>query len=212
MAKSCAIASVRQSAAARLDTEEGHASSVDRRDHPPPVARVGRRGGGNRPGATAGHGDGDARSRRVQEHHLLCFRDQRLTDDELRLFSRQFGPLEGFPEKDKTKGKIEVYNVANVSPEGAHLPAQDPRVIFQRNNARWHTDSSYRFVPSLASILYGIEVLPEGAEGGETGFSNTLLAYDALCDDMKHRLALHMVHNYEGIRVEPTCPHPGGRA
>jgi len=65
-----------------------------------------------------------------QEHHLLCFRDQRLTDDELMTFSRQFGPLEGFPEKDKTKGKIEVYNVANVSPEGAHLPAEDPRVIF----------------------------------------------------------------------------------
>ena len=142
-----------------------------------------------------------------QEHHLLCFRDQRLTDDELMAFSRQFGPLEGFPRKTR-RGEIEVYNVANVSPEGAHLPAQDPRVIFQRNNARWHTDSSYRFVPSLASILYGIEVLPEGAEGGETGFSNTLLAYDALPDDMKHRLEpLHMVHNYEGIRrLEPEMP------
>ena len=28
-----------------------------------------------------------------QEHHLLCFRDQRLTDDELMAFSLQFGPL-----------------------------------------------------------------------------------------------------------------------
>ena len=143
-----------------------------------------------------------------QEYHLLCFRDQHLTDDELMAFSLQFGPLEGFPEKDKTRGKVEVYNVANVSPEGVHLPAEDPRVIFQRNNARWHTDSSYRFVPSLASILYGIEVLPEGAEGGETGFSNMLLAYDALPDDMKHRLEpLHMVHSYEGIRrLEPAMP------
>jgi taurine dioxygenase/alpha-ketoglutarate-dependent 2,4-dichlorophenoxyacetate dioxygenase len=143
-----------------------------------------------------------------QEHHMLCFPDQRLTDDELVAFSLQFGPLEGFPEKDKTKGKIEVYNVANVSPEGAHLPAEDPRVIFQRNNARWHTDSSYRFVPSLASILYGVEVLPDGAEGGETGFSNMFLAYDALPDDMKRRLEpLHMVHSYEGIRrLEPAMP------
>ena len=56
-----------------------------------------------------------------QEHHLLCFRDQRLDDDQLVAFSKQFGPLESFPEKDKTKGKIEVYNVANVSPEGEHL-------------------------------------------------------------------------------------------
>jgi taurine dioxygenase/alpha-ketoglutarate-dependent 2,4-dichlorophenoxyacetate dioxygenase len=143
-----------------------------------------------------------------QEHHLLCFRDQTLTDDELTAFSIHFGPLEAFPEKDKTKGKIEVYNVANVSPEGAHLPAHDPRVIFQRNNARWHTDSSYRFVPSLASILYGIEVLPDGAEGGETGFSNMFLAYEALPEDMKRRLEpLHMVHNYEGTRrLEPEMP------
>jgi taurine dioxygenase/alpha-ketoglutarate-dependent 2,4-dichlorophenoxyacetate dioxygenase len=123
-------------------------------------------------------------------------------------YSVQLGPLEAFPEKDKTKGKIEVYNVANVSPEGAHLAAEDPRVIFQRNNARWHTDSSYRFEPSLASILYGIEVLPEGAEGGETGFSNMLLAYAALPDDMKRRLEpLHQVHSYDGIRrLEPTMP------
>ena len=143
-----------------------------------------------------------------QEHHMLCFRDQRLTDEQLMAFSMQLGPLEAFPEKDKTKGKIEVYNVANVSPDGEHLAVEDPRVIFQRNNARWHTDSSYRFEPSLASILYGIEVLPEGAEGGETGFSNMLQAYAALPEDMKRRVEpLHQVHNYEGIRrLEPTMP------
>lgn len=143
-----------------------------------------------------------------QDHHMLCFRDQRLNDAQLMAFSQQFGPLEAFPEKDKTKGKIEVYNVANVSPEGEHLAVEDPRVIFQRNNARWHTDSSYRFEPSLASILYGIEVLPEGAEGGETGFSNMLLAYEALPEDMKRRLEpFHQVHSYEGIRrLEPSMP------
>jgi taurine dioxygenase/alpha-ketoglutarate-dependent 2,4-dichlorophenoxyacetate dioxygenase len=143
-----------------------------------------------------------------QDHHLLCFRDQRLDDDRLIAFSKQFGPLEAFPEKDKTKGKIEVYNVANVSPDGEHLADDDPRVIFQHNNARWHTDSSYRYIPSLASIMYGIEVMPEGAEGGETGFSNMLAAYAALPDDMKARLEpLHQVHSYADIRrLEPAMP------
>jgi taurine dioxygenase/alpha-ketoglutarate-dependent 2,4-dichlorophenoxyacetate dioxygenase len=145
-----------------------------------------------------------------QEHHMLCFRAQRLTGEELMAFSQQFGPLEAFPEKDKTKDKVEVYHVANVSAEGEHLPVEDPRVIFQRNNARWHTDSSYRYEPSLASILYGVEVLPEGAEGGETGFSNMLEAYEALPEDMKRRLEpLHQVHSYEAIRrLEPTMPPP----
>ena len=82
-----------------------------------------------------------------QEHHLLCFRDQRIEDDEMVAFSKQFGPLEEFPEKDKTKDKVEVYHVANVSREGEHLPEADERVVYQRNNARWHTDSSYRFIP-----------------------------------------------------------------
>ena len=118
-----------------------------------------------------------------QEHHLLCFRDQRLDDGAMIAFSKQFGPLEEFPEKDKTKGKIEVYHVANVSPEGEHLSEEDQRVIYQRNNGRWHTDSSYRFTPSLASIMYGIEVLPEDAQGGETGFSNMLAAYAALPEE-----------------------------
>ena len=143
-----------------------------------------------------------------QDHHLLCFRGQSLDDDQLVAFSTQFGPLEEYPEKDKTTDGVEVYNVANVSSEGEHLTADDPRVTYQRNNARWHTDSSYRYVPSLASIMYGVEVLPEEAEGGETAFSNMLAAYAALPEDMKVRLEpLHQVHSYADIRrLEPTIP------
>lgn len=143
-----------------------------------------------------------------QAHHMLCFRDQRLSQDALVAFSQQFGPLEGLPEKDKTKGQIEVYNVANVSADGEHLPEDDQRVIFQRNNGRWHTDSSYRDIPSLASIMYGIEVLPDGAKGGETAFSNMLRAYERLPKEMKHRLEpLHQVHSYGEIRrLEPMMP------
>ncbi len=143
-----------------------------------------------------------------QHHHMLCFRAQDLSDAAQIDFSRQFGPLEGLPEKDKTKGRREVYNVANVSVDGEHLPEDDQRVIFQRNNARWHTDSSYRDIPSLASIMYGIEVLPDGVEGGETGFSNMLRAYEALPAEMKRKLEpLHQVHSYGEIRrLEPQMP------
>ena len=145
-----------------------------------------------------------------QRFHMLCFRDQRLNDEQLVAFSTQFGPLEEFPEKDKTKGAVEVYHVANVSLEGEHLPEEDPRVIFQRNNARWHTDSSYRYIPSLASIMYGIEVLPDVAEGGETGFTNMLAAYAALTPERKNELQhLHQVHAYSEIRrLEPSMPQP----
>ena len=116
----------------------------------------------------------------IQAHHLLCFRGQRLDSREQVAFSKQLGPLEVFPEQDKTKGENTVYNVANVSPEGEHLPVDDHRVIYQKVNARWHTDSSYRYLPSFVSIMYAIRVLPDGAKGGETEFSNMLAAYDTL--------------------------------
>ena len=144
----------------------------------------------------------------LQAHHVLCFRDQTLSEAQQIAFSERFGPLEAFPEKDKTKSQSTIYNVANVSPEGVHLPVTDHRVIAQKVNARWHTDSSYRYIPSYCSLLYGIEVVPDEAVGGETEFSNLFLAYDALGDAMKRRLQpLHMVHYYEfGRRLFPELP------
>ena len=41
----------------------------------------------------------------IQDHHLLCFRDQHLDSDEQVAFSQQLGPLEVFPEQDKTKAR-----------------------------------------------------------------------------------------------------------
>lgn len=145
----------------------------------------------------------------LQTHHLLCFRDQTRLDDESQLaFTRRWGELEVFPEADKTKSASTIYNVANVSAEGEHLGPDDHRSIYQKVNARWHTDSSYRYIPSFASIMLGMEVLPDEAKGGETEFSNMLLAYDALSDDMKALIEpLHMVHYYEfGRRLFAELP------
>lgn len=144
----------------------------------------------------------------LQQHHVICIRAQNLTEDQQVAFSRRWGPLEDFPEEDKTKAAPTVYNVANVSAAGEHLAETDHRVLFQKVNARWHTDSSYRYIPAYASLLYGIEVLPDHAEGGRTGFANMFAAYDGLSDEIKERIQpLHMVHSYEfGRRLFPDLP------
>lgn len=144
----------------------------------------------------------------LNENGVLCFRDQHLTEAQQIEFSRSWGPLEDFPEENKTVAASTVYNVANVSAEGVHLPETDHRVIFQRVNALWHTDSSYRYVPAYASLLYGIEVMPDDAVGGRTGFSNMVAAYEALTPEMKDRIEpLQMVHSYEhGRRLYPQLP------
>lgn len=144
----------------------------------------------------------------LNQYGVLCFREQDLTEPQQIAFSRLWGPLEDFPEENKTVAAATVYHVANVSAQGEHLPETDHRVIFQKVNALWHTDSSYRYIPSYASLLYGIEVMPAGAEGGRTGFSSMVAAYEALSDEMKARIEpLHMVHSYEhGRRVYGSLP------
>ncbi|EDM47645.1 TauD/TfdA dioxygenase family protein [Marinobacter algicola] len=143
-----------------------------------------------------------------QKYHVICFRDQ-VMDEKAHLdFTLRWGELEVFPEEDKTTTAKTFYNVANTSREGEHLSEDDPRVLFQKVNARWHTDSSYRYVPSFASVMYSTEILPDEARGGETEFSNMLAAYDALSDADKRRFEpLHMVHYYEfGRRLYPALP------
>ena len=144
----------------------------------------------------------------MQDKHFICFKNQNLDGSNLAKFTKNFGDLEAYPEKDKTKGKIEIFNVSNVSEDGAHLDPDDQRVVLQKNNSRWHTDSSYRYLPSVFSILYGQETLPPEVEGGQTQFSNMLVAYDSLPEDKKNLLQpLHQVHSYNDIRrLEPSLP------
>ena len=152
--------------------------------------------------------DLDFLKKTIQKYHFICFKNQNLDGNKLAKFTKNFGDLEAYPEKDKTKGKIEIFNVSNISEDGKHLPPDDQRVLLQKNNSRWHTDSSYRYHPSIFSILYGQEILPEEAKGGQTEFSNMLLAYEDLPEDKKLKLEpLHQVHSYNDIRrLEPGLP------
>ena len=142
------------------------------------------------------------------ENHVIVFRKQDLSDEEQLSFTENFGELEVYPEADKTKDSQKTYHVANVNLDGKHLTDKDEQVIFQKVNQRWHTDSSYRFIPSYASLLYGIEVLPDEANGGETEFVNMFKVYKDLEKGLKNKLEyLHMVHYYEfGRRMFPNLP------
>ena len=144
----------------------------------------------------------------IQESHFICFKNQDLNGNTLAKFTKNFGDLEAYPEKDKTKGKIEIFNVSNVSEDGKHLSPDDQRVILQKNNSRWHTDSSYRYHPASFSILFALETLPHKVIGGQTEFSNMLIAYDNLTEEKKTLLQpLHQVHSYNDIRrLEPGLP------
>ena len=133
-----------------------------------------------------GIGDGDfaAIRRAFVEHSVLLFRGQRLADDDLIAFSRRFGALDHAPVQENgqrfVKGKPEIYVVSNVIENGVAIGS------LGAGEAVWHTDMSYLADPPMASMLYALEIPPEG---GNTGFCNMYSGYDALPEDLKRRIA-----------------------
>jgi alpha-ketoglutarate-dependent 2,4-dichlorophenoxyacetate dioxygenase len=123
------------------------------------------------------------------KHAVLIFPDQPLTDEQQIAFSRLFGPLETSPEyAGSKKSRLphrEIADISNLDPEGRVMSAEDKRLLFNRGNQLWHTDSSFKYVPARASLLSAREIPPSG---GETEFADMRAAYDALPDDKKRRL------------------------
>ena len=126
---------------------------------------------------------------------ILLFRDQNLTDEQFVSFCRNFGDLEILPEPEKRHPVYpEIFNLSNVKPDGSLPHPDEPQAVFLRGTSRWHTDSSFRDVPCLATVLYAITVPPER---GDTLFANMIAAYDSL--DAAERRELErrrVVHSY----------------
>jgi alpha-ketoglutarate-dependent 2,4-dichlorophenoxyacetate dioxygenase len=130
------------------------------------------------------------------EHSVLVFRDQPLTDDGQIAFSRRFGPLEQTTQSVARNDRIahEIADLSNVDPGGRMIPADDRRMVYHSGNQLWHSDSSFKRVPALASLLSAREVPPEG---GETEFASMRVAYERLPPDLRQRIeGLVAVHSF----------------
>ncbi|MCC2970390.1 TauD/TfdA family dioxygenase [Massilia sp. IC2-476] len=122
------------------------------------------------------------------DHHVLVFRDQSITPREQVTFSRRFGPLQihvlrqfQLPEQE------EVLVISNIRENGQPIGLGDAGHF-------WHSDLSYKAVPSLGSMLHAQE-LP--TEGGDTLFANQHAAYDALPERLKREIEdLRAEHSY----------------
>jgi taurine dioxygenase len=122
------------------------------------------------------------------DHGVIVLRDQHLTPEDHIAFSRRFGEVDlQVLDQYHLPGHREVLVLSNKVENGKALGLPD-------GGRRWHTDMSYNETPPLGSLLYGMEVPPEG---GQTKFANMYAAYDALSDDMKERIKdLRAIHDY----------------
>jgi taurine dioxygenase len=114
------------------------------------------------------------------DHHVLVFRDQRITPAQQVAFSRLFGLLQIHVLRNfQLVGHPEILIVSNIKENGQPIGLGDA-------GHYWHSDLSYVEKPSLGSMLHAQE-LP--SEGGDTLFANQHAAYEALPEALKTRIA-----------------------
>jgi len=118
----------------------------------------------------------------MDRYAVLVYHDQRLTDQQQKAFSLNFGPLEQTAGGNVTKAAErrldpDMADVSNLGVDQKPLPRDDRRRLFNLGNRLWHSDSSFRAVPAKYSLLSGRIVVDEG---GRTEFADMRAAYDAL--------------------------------
>ena len=119
-----------------------------------------------------------------EEHSVLLYRDQKLTPAQQIDFSRYFGKLEiHVLGQWRHRSYPEILVVSNIKEKDRHVGVPHA-------GRYWHTDLSYMRAPSRGSLLYAIEI-PEqnGRALGDTRFTSTVAAYEALPEETKERIA-----------------------
>lgn len=137
-----------------------------------------------------------------EEHSVLLFRDQTVSDDGQLAFTRCFGPLE--ITKRASLGEGSHFSIlTNLDSDGRVVAPDHRQALVAKANQLWHTDSSFKAIPALASVLSARVIPPRG---GETEFASTRLAWQRLPSGLQRRLADAVAwHDYAHSRGK-ICP------
>jgi len=146
-----------------------------------------------------------------EEHSVLVFRGQKVDDDSQLTFSRCFGPPEVTKIGSQGTGTHFVI-LSTIGEDGKVVPADHRLALRNRANQLWHTDSSFKRLPALTSVL-SARIIP--ALGGETEFVSTRLAFERLEPKLRAKLentfAWHDYAHSRG-RIAPDLASPEERA
>ncbi len=120
---------------------------------------------------------------------VLVFPEQRLELPQQIEFARRFGPL----ERMNLVNDSPVTKLTNVDADGSPIAEGSSAARFLEANQYWHTDSSFKPVGALASVL-SARVVP--TSGGDTEWADMRDAYDSLDADTRRELdGLEAVHD-----------------
>ena len=146
-----------------------------------------------------------------EQHSVLVFRGQQVADEGQLAFSRRFGPPEVTKVGSLGTGSHFVI-LSTIGPDGKVVPPDHRYALRNKANQLWHTDSSFKRVPALTSVL-SARIIP--ARGGETEFVSTRLAFERLDPGSRKKLANSFAwHDYAHSRgqIAADLANPEERA
>lgn len=147
-------------------------------------------------------GEGFAQLRALfEEHSLLLFRDQSLSDNDHIGLAKRFGPIEDRNAENLTGGKdFKVPAVSNIREDGSVTEEMDLHTLNLKANMLWHSDSTFLPTPALVNILAARVVTKTG---GETQFASTRAGWAEMPETLKARIrGKALWHRYAHSRAK----------
>ncbi len=134
--------------------------------------------------------------RALGEYHVLVFRNHGLSPAQQVAFGHAFGELETFaPHPTQLANHPEIFRVSNVEGRG-----------FLDVGLKWHTDNSNLPKPAWISMLFSVEIPPEG---GQTRFMDMYAALERMPAELRQRVDGRTAH-HEGKRYIGIGDRAGG--
>jgi len=146
-----------------------------------------------------------------EEHSVLVFRGQEVTDDLQLAFSKRFGPPEVTKVGSLGTGSHFVI-LSTIGPDGKVVPPDHRYALRNKANQLWHTDSSFKRTPALTSVL-SARIIP--ARGGETEYVSTRLVFERLDPALRQKLENSFAwhdYNHSRSQIAPGLATPEERA
>ena len=143
----------------------------------------------------------------LSEFSVVVIRNQNITNDEHIKFSQYFGTLE--TTKAGTDGSgSKLIILRNFDEDGNIVPATGRQRLNNLANQEWHSDSSFKVIPSKMSIL-SAKMIP--SKGGNT----ELLSMRAVCCSLPKQLKLLIEdkvcwhdYSYGRSKIDPNLVTP----
>ena len=139
----------------------------------------------------------------LSQFSVVVIRNQNITNDQHIHFSEYFGDLE--VTKAGTNGSgSKLIILRNFDEDGNIVPATDRQRLNNLANQEWHSDSSFKKIPSKLSIL-SAKMIP--AKGGNTEFLSMRAVYTALPKKLKSNIEDKVCwhdYSYGRSKIDPN--------